>query len=222
MRGPRGAQSLRVQVAMVSCLSGGPMLFSELPQQCCTSPHRVFSCQLTLVLSGVWSPKPEPQHPAPTHCCKLQGNSVSAGKCWFAVIPPFHLLSTCCCIPLRGSEAPPVHTWEGVSECEETFPPSWLPPQGTSPCPEILCPFTFLYFLSYLIRRRLTYLLAVWVLPPAFRRCSVGTVSHADGLWGGGWFPPLFPLPSWKSSFSSCFRKFDDNVLSVLLCAYFT
>ena len=109
-------------------------------------------------LPGVWSPKPKPQHPAPTHHCWLQGNSVLAGKCWLAIIPPFHLLNTCCCIPLGGSEAPPVHTWEGVSECEETFPPSRLPPRGTSPCPEILCLFIFLYLLSYLIRRRLTCL----------------------------------------------------------------
>ena len=53
---------------------------------------------------------------------------------------------------------PSVLTYEGVSESVETFPPSWLPPQGAGPLAEILCFFFYLYLLPYLILRKLASL----------------------------------------------------------------
>ena len=63
-----------------------------------------------------------------------------------------------------------------------------------------------------------TWLWEVWGLLPAFSRCSVGVVPHADVflmyLWGRRWSPHLTPPPSWRSSlYLTAFTKL--NALKV-------
>ena len=214
MWGPKGAQSLRVQVAMVSCLSGEPMLFSELPQQCCTSPHRVFSCQLTLVLSlesDLQSLSLSTQPPLTTAGCKETVSRLeSIGWQW-----SFHFTFW----------APVAEFPSEVPKLLQSTPERGFPSvkklfllHGSLPEAQVPALKSFVSLFSYIFcptsfRGDWLVFLAVWILLPAFRRCSVRTVSHVDDLWGGGWFPPLTPLPSWKSSSSSYFWKFDDDVL---------
>ena len=74
----------------------------------------------------------------------------------------------------------PDPTREGVSECSEAFPPSWLTPQGSGPCPQVICLFfIFIFFPTSFWEGWLAFL-EVWGLLPVFRSCSVGVVPLAD------------------------------------------
>ena len=120
-----------------------------------------FSAVNAGALPGVLLLKPE--HPAPTrnsgHECKpllswevLFGNELCGEFSRFAFWAP---------VPLFPSEVPKlplVLTYEEISECPGTFPPSQFPPQSAGPHPKIFFFFFNLYLLPYLILRRLAFL----------------------------------------------------------------
>ena len=72
-------------------------------------PQSIFMAGNQSPLRGVQPPKPEPQHPAPTHRGRC-ANSVLARKCWVAMISmvnsPLCFPSTCCWF---SSEIPNLH-----------------------------------------------------------------------------------------------------------------
>ena len=195
---------------MTSCLSGAPRLSPGLHQLHCTSSSlKIFSQWSVLVLS--WGPTSEawasaPSPLSPQWACKpLLSWEVLFGHNLCGQFSLFCLWSTCCCVPPRVSETPPIPTSEGISKCADTFSPSPLLPWDTDPCLKTLCLFFYPYLLPYLILRRLGLtFLEDWGLLPVFWRCSAGVVPHADVflmyLWGGRWPSHFTPLPSWKSS----------------------
>ena len=167
-----------------------------------------FSAVSAGALPGVLLLKPE--HPAPTrnsgHECKpllswevLFGNELCGEFSWFAFWAP---------VPLFPSEVPKlplVLTYEEISACPGTFPPSQFPPQSAGPHPQIFFFFFFLIFIfcpTSFWEDWLSFL-DVKDLLLAFRTYSVWADPLADVffmyLWGGGWSPHLIPPPSWKS-----------------------
>ena len=146
------SRSWSVPVATIFCLSGMLSFFPGLPHVCPTNVLRVFS---QLAKSG---PLPEiqslslstqPRFVLGQQYEQLLTWEVMFGSYLCGEFSPFCLPSPRHCVPLWGSEAPPLpHLPWGVSEYVETFPPLQLSPQSSGPHPEILC-LVFLTFIFW-------------------------------------------------------------------------
>ena len=128
-----------------------------------------------------------------------------------SVLPSQHLSH---CTVLWGSEDPLWPSlWGSLLVCR-IFSSFITPFVGTIPSPKLLCLPFHLYLLAYLIPRRLVCFLEVWGPLPAFRRCSVGIVPHANivfiYLGHRRWSPCPIPPPSWRPP-SFIFYFFDDG-----------
>ena len=170
---------------MTSCLSSKPSLFPGLPQVCYVSTPRL-SSQPSIPIISLGSDLQglclSTQPPPPWQACRQMSHTEG---CWLAPTSMQNFLCFALHMPVASlsSEAlklPPVPTSEGISLCAKIFPHSQLPPRGTGPVwiPLSLSHFIYFYIsLPYSVMWRLSYHFGSL---PAFRRCSVGAVPHAE------------------------------------------
>ena len=200
---------------MDSCLLGKSRLFSGLPPTSCgaLAPSGCVHTANPSRLPGIQPPKSEPQLPAPAHpggwADKPLG-LVSAGQhrssvresLRFALRTPVAALSSVA-PKLPPSATRSLHPRRGFLVCGNlssfTAPSNWCrshPYSFVSVFSSFFCPTQ--------VRGAFLAFWEVWVLLPAFSRCSVGVVPHVDVflmyMWGGRWSPYLTPLPSWRST----------------------
>ena len=200
---------------MVSYLLAVPDFFPDsLPVSCgAIFPFRLFSCSQPQ--SSPWDLTSEARASAssphlPQQVCR---QTSQAGECWSApilcaVISLIFPLHTCCCTVLRGSKAfPPLtarfHQWRVFLVCGNSSS-FRAPSQGCWSRPYSFVSFFSFFFCPTQVCEEFLAFWEVWVLLPAFSRCSAGVVPHVDVflmyLWGGRWSPHLTPPPSWRSS----------------------
>ena len=111
-------------------------------------------------LPGVWYPSLSLGTLCPTfyvhkHVSHFSGGSVVQKQTlwWILFILPSGNLLLCCSLRFWSSLLSSL--MKGFLSLQK-FSPSWLPPQGAGPCPEILFLFFYLCLLPYLILKRLT------------------------------------------------------------------
>ena len=161
-------------------------------------------------LPGIWAPKPEPQLPSPT-CLGGWADKplrlVSAGQHQSSVQESLHF-ALCTTVAALSFVAPMLPPPQAPSPPVKGLPSVWKHFLLHSSLPEVQVPSLFFclcfFFCPTQVCGEFLAFWEVWDLLPAFSKCSVGVVPHADVflmyLWGGRWSPCLTPLPSWMSS----------------------
>ena len=210
---------LRDKKKSLASLAAPDIFPDSLPGSCGTlAPFRL--CSLGQPQSSPWDLTSEAQTSAPSlHPPRYVGWQTSqAGACWSAPILCVGMSLLCplhpsCWALLRGSEASPPRThrlcqWWGFLVCGN-FSSFTAPSQRCRSHPYSFVSVFSFFFSPTQVRVEFLAFWEVWVLLPAFSRCSVGAVPHVDVflmyLWGGRWSPRPTPPPSWSYLLSETF-----------------
>ena len=171
--------------------SAAPDFFSDsLPASCgALAPFRLCSCSRPLFSPWDLTSKALASAPRPHPPWQVSRQAPQAGKHWsaltlYAGISPLCSLHHCCCAFLYGSKAfslthPPSPPVKGLPSVWKLFLLHSSLPEVQVPS-LFFCLCFFFFFYPTLVHGEFLAFWEVWGLLPAFSRCSVGVVPHAD------------------------------------------